>query len=244
MDEWFSHFLMQLGAEMYDEIQMLRDDYRAAMTTLHRQAGRLLHNKSKEVSVLDVACGTAMATRSVFDKRAATKQSFRFVGLDADHKLLEFAQSKWPSLTEKCADMVQAEIEERFDLILCSFAYHHVPDAQKLQLCRNLRKWCKPGGDLLVLEICLAESQVHAYYEAVKAKLQRGQASDLCKRFLNWTMMPGDTSANTEWKVPQARLLKDFSEAGWELQESQRVWATPSLPPEAGCYYLHFRLSS
>jgi putative AdoMet-dependent methyltransferase len=234
---------MQLGAEMYDDMQMLRADYRKAMFTLHRETVRLLPNKKSEVHVLDVACGTAMATRSIFEKMISARQSYHFVGLDTDHKLLEYARSKWPCLKAKCADMAEAKLDEQFDLILCSFAYHHVPNDQKLKLCQNMRKWCKDDGDLLVLEICLTDNQVHTYYEAVKANLQRGAATAMCKRFLNWTMVTGDKTANTEWKVPLEHLLKDFVKAGWKLQEQKRVWSIPSLPANAGCYFLHFQKS-
>lgn len=243
MDEWFSHFLTQLGAKMYDEMQMLRPDYCAAMDILRREARLLIRSKSGGVSVLDVACGTAMATRVVFNNMTIPKQQeFRFVGLDVDKQLSEWARQEWPSLNLVCANMTDAVINEQFDLLLCSFAYHHVPDAEKPELCKKLRTWCKPAGDLLVLEICLEANQLRPYYEAVKSKLKRGASVDLCRRFMDWTMTPGNSCANSEWKVPLTQVMKDFSDAGWQLQTRIPLWGIPSLPNEAGCYYLHFRL--
>ena len=82
-----------------------------------------------EEYILDVACGTAMATTAAFSGRDASR--YRIVGLDLDARLLSLAQKKWPKLEPVCKDMMRAESEQEFDLILCVFGLHHVPDSTK-----------------------------------------------------------------------------------------------------------------
>lgn len=211
------------------------------MSVLREKAKQILNTKSGDITVLDVACGDAIATRQVFkNTNHSEHRTIRYVGLDHDANLLAEARRRWPPLEIHRADMVRATIEEKHDLILCSFAYHHVPDSEKVTLCKNLLKWCRPTGDLLVLDICLSASQVHEYYTAVKSKLKAGLNRQSCIKFLDWTMS-ADYLSNGEWKVPMARLEKDFKQAGWALCESEAIWTAQSLPPQTGCYYFHFQ---
>jgi hypothetical protein len=137
--------------------------------------------------------------------------------------------------------MMRAEFEQEFDLILCVFAYHHVPDSKKAELCRRLRQWSKPGANLIVLEICLRADQLIPYYEAVKTHLDQGQYAGICRDFIDWTMQqPACGNDNSEWKVPKARLLSDFDMAKWRLQKEQAVWRPLGLPVDAGCFYFQF----
>jgi len=137
--------------------------------------------------------------------------------------------------------MMQAKFGQEFDLILCVFAYHHVPDSNKAELCRRLRQWSKPGASLIVLEICLHADLIAQYYEEVKTHLNHGQYAGICRKFLDWTMQqPVDGSDNSEWKVPKARLLSDFEAAKWRLRNEQSVWTPQGLPTDTGCFYFQF----
>ncbi|HWA09496.1 MAG TPA: class I SAM-dependent methyltransferase [Opitutaceae bacterium] len=244
MDKWFSHFDAQIGSETYDQVQLLRPDYRKAMDVLNKKAATLIPNLPRRAAILDVACGTAMATIAAFSGRDV--KGYRFVGLDLDQQLLDLAKKKLAKLGAKmepiCGDMMQAEPGLKFDLILCVFAYHHVPDANKSELCRRLRRWSNPGAHLLVLEICLHDHQIVPYYEAVKSHLDRAtRDAKLCQRFLDWTKQTASASDNSEWKVPQSRVLDDFTAAKWRLQKKpERVWSSSELPADSGCFYFQF----
>ena len=241
MQEWLSHFQNAVGGQLYDRVQLLRPDYRKAMSALSCEVRKILSRKSERLSVLDVACGSAMATRMAFGKVEAGKcQSIAFYGLDSDRKMLKEAQSQWRNLKLIRAEMIQAKIKERFDVILCSFAYHHVPDSEKQRLCKRLYKWCKSGGHLFVLEICLSNNQVQPYYDGLKKRLRRDTYDRIALDFLDWTAS-SDHSKNGEWKVSMGQLRRDFKDAGWKMQSHKAIWTSPSLPPQTGCHLFHFR---
>jgi len=100
MNEWFSHFDAKLGSENYDHMQNLRPDYRKGMQVLKEQAGELISKLPRGGAILDVACGTAMATTAAFSGRDAS--GYRIVGLDLDARLLHLAKKKCRSLN-RCA---------------------------------------------------------------------------------------------------------------------------------------------
>jgi ubiquinone/menaquinone biosynthesis C-methylase UbiE len=240
MQEWFSHYLAGVSADIYEKYQFLRPDYRKAMSVLRKKASEIVKTKGDNIAVLDVACGDAVATRQVFgNNRYANQKAIRFVGLDHDTNLLAEARRRWPPLLTQHADMVRSTLEDKFDIILCSFAYHHVPDFEKSALCSNLLKWCKNDGDLLVLEICLSANQIKKYYDEVKKKLRADPDRQECGRFLDWTMA-ADGFNNGEWKVSKAHMEKDFRQAGWKINEMELIWNASLLPANCGCYFFHF----
>jgi len=241
MDEWFSHFLQGAQAEIYDQLQRLRPDYSRAMNELKATLERHVEGKGDGLTVLDIACGTGAATKLLYENNDLSKDKIkRFVGLDSDQKLLQLAQAKCSKLDVIHADMIEAETEETFDVVLCSFAYHHVTDKDKPKLCENMHKWCKHDGDLFVLEICLSASQVRDYYEKVKRELPRNSSMrGLCQSFLDWTMAD-DQEATGEWKVPLSHLMQDFTSTGWLPRNVIEIWPGTPVMKDAGCFLLHF----
>ena len=240
MEVWFSRFLHDAEGEIYDQLQWLRPDYSKAMGQLRTTLERSTDTKPDGLAVLDIACGTGSATRLICESKRISRNKFaKFVGIDTDPKLLQLAQAKCPDLEICHADMMQAALQTRFDFILCSFAYHHVPDKQKATLCSKMRQWCKDDGDLFALEICLTADQVKPYYERLKAALPRSGVRRLCEVFLDWTMS-ADRNTTGEWKVPLQQVIQDFTQAGWLPRSVTPIWAQQPGTKDAGCFLLHF----
>lgn len=243
MDNWFSAFLGQEGPQIYDLLQNMRPDYRQAMAALKSAGATLLDANSKDWRILDVACGTAIAARTLLEGRTPASPTPRqIVGLDSDSGLLDWARPFLPHFTPVYGDMLAPDaLPGPFDLLIASFAYHHAPHDHKAQFCKNLATWASPRARLLVLEICLDPSQVSSYYTAVKEDIPTDHLGMIAHRFMDWTMSPNQ-QANGEWKVPLARALEDFRDAGWELQQKRRIWAPNGFGDTSGCFFLNFTL--
>lgn len=238
MKDWFSGFLTDRGPQIYDRLQALRADYGSALAALRDCAAAATIGKPGRLRVLDVACGTGIASRVTCESWPSARKEV--VGLDYDAGLLAAAKALQPEMKIKRADMVRASFTAKFDLILCSFAYHHATDAEKPTLCHNLRRWVKADGDVLVLEICLRSGEVKPYYDQLIRDLRQTSDRDLGRHFLEWTMS-GDRASTGEWKVPLRRVRADFAAAGFSLASTKQIWTAPGLSAEAGCYLLHFQ---
>ena len=118
MQEWFSHFLSGASGSIYEQYQLMRPDYQKSMSTLREKAKRILHTKTGDIAVLDVACGDAIATRQVFNNtNYSERRTIRYVGLDHDANLLAEAEHRWPQLEIHRADMVLRSMVSQGDVL-------------------------------------------------------------------------------------------------------------------------------
>ncbi len=233
-------------AQIYESLQLMRADYRASMNLLEDYGKHRINVTDAPQRILDVACGTAVAARTLL--RDATHSGWsprEVVGLDFDQGLLDRAPPFVCDFLPVCGDMLDpTAVRGPFQLIISSFAYHHSRHEEKAQFCRNLNRWAEEGARLLVFEICLSPDQVRGYYTSLSSILPfDNEFGLLASRFLDWTMS-ADKEENGEWKVPLARTRSDFSKADWVLVEERLVWQPDGFPYDAGCYLLEFRKRS
>lgn len=119
-------------------------------------------NTKGPVSILDVGCGRVPLAFYAWRNRISGT-GVRYVGLDLR------ATDKWLTESDWSADMtlVRCDIvldadtladnwevldapgfgpDEGFDIVICTEAFEHVPNASKRQLVDNLYRWTKVGG--------------------------------------------------------------------------------------------------
>ena len=106
----------------------------------------LLHGFNPK-SIIDVCCGTGDITL------AAERHGYKISGLDKSSYLLNIARKKSPHLTWYEQDVLNLDIKDRFELVLClynSFGYYQT-DKENLHFLKNIRKLLSDHG-VLVLE--------------------------------------------------------------------------------------------
>jgi SAM-dependent methyltransferase len=238
---WFEAFDPACTSKVtYEHMQFCRPDYRAAIQLLARRARQLVRSSHRAVTCLDVACGTGTAIRAIQEERNVARR----IGLDLDADMLVIAAERCPGLELIQGDMVEVELPRRAcDLILASFAYHHVENSKKTRFCQRMLGATAPGGRILVLEICLdGQEAIEEYYKAVVAGLAGGAWRDRTTAFMDWTSSP-DIEKTREYKVPASYVYDDFHRAGWRHLATTPVWPAGADERRGGCFLFEFDVS-
>lgn len=129
-------------AEFYDAIYTFKD-YETEAQKLHALIEQ--HKQSQGNSLLDVACGTGKHL-------ALLREHYDVEGLDLDKNLLAIAAERNPGVTFHHADMLDFDLDRRFNVITCLFgAVGYVKTSDSLrQALRNMIRHLEPGGVLIV----------------------------------------------------------------------------------------------
>ena len=96
-------------------------------------------------SLLDVGCGTGV----LLAKAHALDTFAKLVGIDVSPRPLELAREACPSATFRVADVCEAPLDERFDLVTCMMTLDLVPDEESA--ARNMAAMVEPGGHLIAV---------------------------------------------------------------------------------------------
>lgn len=112
------------------------------MDLVQRQGGSRL---------LDLGLGTGLLAKQLYDL------GYAITGIDFSEKMLTLAREKMPQ-----ARLVQHDLslglpsiltEASFDIILSTYALHHLKDQDKANLIRNLVPLLSPGGVIMIGDI-------------------------------------------------------------------------------------------
>lgn len=105
-------------------------------------------------SVLDLGFGTAALTERLY------RAGLRVAGVDFSANMCAIAQQKMPNARLLQHDfslgLPEALAGERFDAIVCTYALHHLTDAQKVAFLRELLAHLAPGGRVFIGDIAFA----------------------------------------------------------------------------------------
>jgi ubiquinone/menaquinone biosynthesis C-methylase UbiE len=136
---------MFLGSEeYYDDIyEAIGKDYAAEAEVVHRLVKKYKHPGGG--ILLDVACGTGSHT-------GVLRKYYSVQGLDYDKNMLVVARKKFPAIKFQHGNMVDFNLNRRFDVITCLFSsigyVRTKTDLRKAVM--NMQRHLSPGGLLLV----------------------------------------------------------------------------------------------
>ncbi len=134
--------------DIIEFFNMLAPSWDSDMVKSDRIIGRILNNArlTSGQSVLDVACGTGVMFDYYLERGAGS-----ITGIDIAPKMAEIAKKKYKDnckVSVVCGDVLDAEFELKFDLIVVYNAFPHFPRPE--ELIRRLASLLKPGGRLTV----------------------------------------------------------------------------------------------
>lgn len=107
--------------------------------------------KNGGARLLDVGFGTGVLTRRLYG------DGYAVTGVDFSEKMIEHARAAMPNAQLLRHDFTQGMPEvitaQRYDAIVSTYALHHLPDAEKVSLLRDLYRLLAPGGVLCVGDV-------------------------------------------------------------------------------------------
>lgn len=121
----------------------------------------------EKIFILDLGCGDgSMTLRLVNSDRIAS-----YIGCDLSKPALDIAKAQIKSLGIPaqliCEDMlhvVKEQPENSVDLVLCSYALHHLNANQKKHMVEQIRRILSPNGRLVLIDIFREPHEDRAAY--------------------------------------------------------------------------------
>lgn len=114
------------------------------------ELGRFLKdNLNKNISILELGCGTALNLEKVYALGLKFK---RYVGVDFSPDMLRIAKKKFKgdskaSFIEK--DLTRLDMKEKFDVIICTWVLSHMESPSGL--VNNAQGMLKKGGKMFLI---------------------------------------------------------------------------------------------
>ena len=143
----------------------------------HREIGTALRNVFEAIdhgfTVLDLGCGDSSMAINALEALSVSS----YTGVDLTAPALEIARANFHgtySATWVHANMVDyiASSDQKFDVIMTSFAMHHLPAAAKQAWLVDIAKHLTPPGQLVLIDTCCAsgmsrDETVQAYLDLI-----------------------------------------------------------------------------
>lgn len=158
-----------LWADGYDSSVGLSDEdgtypFAGYKSILNEIYSRVLSGSGR--AVLDIGFGTATLAAKLYERGCS------ICGQDFSQRMLELAQAKMPEARLYMGDFSRGLAEDlkarRYDAIIATYSLHHLTDAQKVGMLRELRGLLNEGGHIYIgdvafetraeLEICRAQA--------------------------------------------------------------------------------------
>lgn len=99
-------------------------------------------------SGLEIGC-----SEGIFTTMAAPRVE-RLLGVDVSATAVERARARCahlPRLRFRQFDFIHEDLDERFDVIICSEVLYYIPPGKRLDVARKIASWLKPDGDLVLV---------------------------------------------------------------------------------------------
>jgi tRNA (cmo5U34)-methyltransferase len=154
--------------------------------------------------VLDLGCGDGRLAALVLEARDSAR---RVIVADRSEGMLERARTRFAG--DHRVSVVRHDLNEplelgaRFDLVVSGFAIHHIDDARKQSLFRELRAALEPGGSFLNLEVVRSSTpRRHREFLAAIGRTADDSEDNLAGigEQLEWLAAAGFIEAECMWR--------------------------------------------
>lgn len=161
--------------------------------------------------VLDLGCGDGRLTALVLDARPGVRAG---VAVDSSPPMLARARDRFRD--EPRVDVLEHDLSASitalgaFDVVVSGFAIHHLADARKMELLREIATQLRPGGVYANLEVVASPTpELHAEFRRAierEADDPEDQLVDV-ETQLSWMRAAGLDQVDCMWKWRGFALL-------------------------------------
>lgn len=158
--------LFDLWADGYDESVNISEENNEYPFAGYKNLLNKIYNyvrKQDNAKVLDIGFGTGILTSQLYNNGC------KITGIDFSEKMIKIAQKKMPGanlINFNFADGIPHKIiNEKFDFIISTYAFHHVSNEKKIRLINLYSNLLSKEGSILIGDVSF-ESK----YELEKCK--------------------------------------------------------------------------
>lgn len=163
-DSWAKNYDVSVKSNTDDELNLF-DGYEDIMNKL-----RGIIRESSAEKVLDIGCGTGNLCGSLSDDIDVT-------GMDQSIEMLILAQNKYSKMKLKFGNFLDNPfVENEFDMIVSTYAFHHLTAEQKRKALDIMLKYLKPNGKIVIADLMFLNNEKR---EQCKANFEKKKRLDL-----------------------------------------------------------------
>jgi SAM-dependent methyltransferase len=160
---------------------------------------------------LDLGCGDGRLTQLILDTRPDVET---ILGVDASEPMLERARARFA--TEQRVEIRRGDLRDSIatlgacDLVVSGFAIHHLGDARKQELFREIAQLLTPHGMFCNLEIIASPTEeLHVEFRNAIGRAEDDPDDKLVdvETQLDWLRSAGFTNVDCYWKWRGFALL-------------------------------------
>lgn len=148
--KWIDKWGFDSWAESYDESIMenskdglnLFEKYNYVLGTVAEKI-----HENNALKVLDIGCGTGNLINKL-DKH------IQYTGMDQSIEMLLIAKKKFPNANFRLGNFLDEPfVNNKFDMIISTFAFHHLNTFEKEKAVNLLLKYLKPNGRIVIADL-------------------------------------------------------------------------------------------
>ena len=116
--------------------------YEAVLKNVYEGA---VANQDLNSKILEIGVGTGNLTKKFLDS------SYDIIGIDQSREMLNVAKEKFPKLRVRMGEFLKIPYENQsFDVIVSTYAFHHLNATEKQLSIREMLRVLKPGGKIVI----------------------------------------------------------------------------------------------
>ncbi|GEQ23469.1 MerR family transcriptional regulator [Clostridium butyricum] len=140
-DTWAKNYDISVHGNLDDGLNLF-EQYDLVLESV---AEIILQNKA--IKVIDIGCGTG----NLYGK---LNNNIEFTGIDQSIEMLLQAMKKYPCMNLRLGNFLDEPfIENEFDIVTSTFAFHHLNLLEKQKAINLLLKYLKSGGMIIIADL-------------------------------------------------------------------------------------------
>lgn len=185
-DSWARNYDKSVQDTTYDELNLF-EKYDYVIDTV---ANKL--SEYNALKILDIGCGTG----NLFGR---LNRDVEFVGMDQSTEMLIQAKNKYPNIKLRIGNFLNTPfVENEFDILVTTYAFHHLNPVEKENSINLMLSYLKPGGRIIIADLMFLNES-----ERIKQKeyFYKKDREDL------WNIIEDEYYTNIEKVKKYAELL-------------------------------------
>ncbi|MEK6887453.1 MAG: class I SAM-dependent methyltransferase [Candidatus Aenigmatarchaeota archaeon] len=227
---------MVVRQNLYEMSPVIYDRYVSTKIEAENFSEVLKHVKSfckgkKYVKILDMCCGTGIFLRKWLSRLDI---SFSYTGVDINKHFLKYAieNSKMKTSEFILHDASTVKLNDKFDIVIATSAYHHIKDVTKREFLLNIRSHMESEGILIVYEKAIAPFKNPSeaarsgteFYAKRIPEMMKNEKLDSHQIFGLYNEIYLSSIRLDEYKVSYQRIVKDLASVGLKIIRTTKLW--------------------